>query len=83
MMVNPKVDGVKDENKDIDVLNSNGEKAKDKTPFDDKDFNEKNFVNEEEMRALKEAKKMKIRKILYPIAIIAIVLLWLSGLIEK
>ncbi len=33
-------------------------------------------------RAAKEAKKMKIRRVLYPIAIIAIILLWLSSFLE-
>ena len=32
-------------------------------------------------RQAKEAKKMKIRKVLYPITIIAIILLWVSSLL--
>lgn len=43
-------------------------------------------IYEEEIRKAKEAKeakKMKFRKILYPIAIILIILLWVSGFTEK
>ena len=38
-------------------------------------------ISEAEMRAAKEAKKMKLRKILYPLAILAIILLWASSLL--
>ncbi len=34
-------------------------------------------------KAEKEARKMRLRKVLYPIAIIAIILLWLSSLLEQ
>lgn len=37
-------------------------------------------ISQAEMRAAKEAKKMKLRKILYPLAILAIILLWASSL---
>lgn len=37
-------------------------------------------ITEEEFLAAKEAKKMKLRKILYPIAIILIIWLWISSL---
>lgn len=39
-------------------------------------------ADEEAAKAAKEARKMKIRKVLYPIAIIAIILLWVSSFLD-
>ncbi|MGI5825296.1 MAG: hypothetical protein ACOX7J_06980 [Bacillota bacterium] len=66
--------------KDGDAENRN---AKDSAaPAETEDLTAGQF-SEKETEALKEAKKMKIRKVLYPIAIIAIILLWVSGLLGR
>lgn len=41
------------------------------------------IVGRKQAQELREAKKMKIRKVLYPIAIILIVAIWVSCFLEK
>ena len=48
----------------------------------DGDF-EDDIASRKQAKELREAKKMKIRKVLYPIAIILIVAIWVSCFLEK
>lgn len=48
----------------------------------DGDFDD-DIVGRKQAQELREAKKMKIRKVLYPIAIILIVAIWVSCFLEK
>lgn len=48
----------------------------------DGDFDD-DIVGRKQAQELREAKKMKIRKVLYPIAIILIVAIWVSCFWEK
>ena len=48
----------------------------------DGDFDDE-IAGRKQAQELREAKKMKIRKVLYPIAIILIVAIWVSCFLEK
>ena len=48
----------------------------------DGDFDD-GIAGRKQAQELREAKKMKIRKVLYPIAIILIVAIWVSCFLEK
>lgn len=48
----------------------------------DGDFDD-DIAGQKQAQELREAKKMKIRKVLYPIAIILIVAIWVSCFLEK
>lgn len=48
----------------------------------DGDFDD-DIADQKQAQELREAKKMKIRKVLYPIAIILIVAIWVSCFLEK
>lgn len=48
----------------------------------DGDFDD-DIADRKQAQELREAKKMKIRKVLYPIAIILIVAIWVSCFLEK
>ncbi len=48
----------------------------------DGDFDD-DIAGRKQAQELREAKKMKIRKVLYPIAIILIVAIWVSCFLEK
>ena len=48
----------------------------------DGDFDD-DIAGRKQVQELREAKKMKIRKVLYPIAIILIVAIWVSCFLEK